>query len=274
MSETYAPETENTEARPDEPQEPVEAEVVEEAPEEGAQEQAETEEAPETPELTEVTFEGQTYQVPEGLKAAFEPKQPEPEPEPQQSQEDIQADLQDRGMRSHLTDQIQQYENVDWRAWEEQDLFAAQAGWRDYQMAKDRLATVEARIGQRERDKTQAAQEAFAGRVRKAQEVLKRDIKGWGPELAGKITEFAKAQGMSDQQIWNLNGDAAAVKLIHTAYIGSQLIEKQQRDAQKAKEAKPLDKPVSGRGQPAQRGLSDDLPIDEWMKRHAKMRDN
>ena len=106
--------------------------------------------------------------------------------------------------------------------------------------------------------------------VEAGQKVLQRDIKGWGKELAETLTQYASEQGMSQQQIVGMNADPAAVKLLHKAYLQDQSTK--QSAAKPAPNVVPLKSPTKGKGKPATVGLADALPIDEWMRRHQRMK--
>jgi len=222
--------------------------------------------------LEDVEIDGKTFALPPEVAARLQTPEPEPieipdtTPDPQE----IEAARQQDQRAYELRGVMKQYENVDWAAWEQQDITAAQAGWREYSTIKDQVRDLDGAIAQRNSQDGQRKQDRFMKTVEAGQKVLQRDIKGWGKELAETLTQYASEQGMSQQQIVGMNADPAAVKLLHKAYLQDQSTK--QSAAKPAPNVVPLKSPTKGKGKPATVGLADALPIDEWMKRHQRMK--
>ena len=264
--------------------EPPEAEDQESGSESAAGQPAQGDEAEagqgelQAPEVVEVEFNGKTYNVPADLKdnimmqadytrktqelaeqrRQFEAQAATP---PQQVQE---QDLQDRGYAMQLEQQLQQYENVDWDAWENQDFLAAQQAWRARQQMTEDLRNAKERISQREHQRTAVQQQTFAKQVQETQSRVAKDaeLKGWGQDLAVKVTENAtKAYGIPDRDVQMFNASYGYVKMAHDAYKWREHLKK----TTQSQAPKPLEKP-KGRAAPPPRAVSDKQDIDAWMK--------
>lgn len=232
--------------------------------------------------LVDLELDGKIYRVPEALKnermmhadytrktqeLAEQRRELEQAPNPAQESEE---DLQDRGVVANLTNQLSEWENVDWDRWQAEDFLAAQSGWRQYQQMQQNLKDAKERIATRDTQRTQRQQHTFAKAVEDAQRVITQDIKGWGPELASKVTDHARSLGFDDRTIQGLNTSPAAVKALWQSHMWAES-QKQQSTANK-KQVEPLAKP-KGRAKPVSTGPSDGQSIDAWMaKRNAQTR--
>lgn len=172
-----------------------------------------------------------------------------------------------------LEKQIGQYSKVDWTKLQEQDHFAAQQHWMTYQQLKDQRNDLSTKIQQQEQSRSQAAERDFANRYAETTQILARDIKDWN-ETAPKVRDFAVRSGVTKDQLAFIATNPTLSKLLHSAWLGTQVVAKQQQAAEKAKQpvnqVKP--KPLTqvgkgGAGAPPKVGLSDDLPTGEWLKR-------
>jgi Zn-dependent peptidase ImmA (M78 family) len=97
--------------------------------------------------------------------------------------------------------------------------------------------------------RSQEAQLAQAKRYEETNRKLETEIKGWNADLAGKLRQYAADMGVSENVVRVLAHDVGAVKALHEAYLGRQLIEKQKAAAKAATtvDPKPLAK-VGGQG--------------------------
>ena len=259
------PETEVVQEQPIEPEAPEAPEVEADEPAQlgivdgGAD--------PGDDELEDIELNGQVYRVPPDVRQALQRQATPVEPEPV-TQPDTSDITQDEQHLAQIRAGIARYDNVDWDAWYEQDFMAAQAEYTRFNEMREAARATETRIASRKQEQGQRQRAEWQKRAEKVQADLKREIKGWGPELARKLTEFAAQSGLSQESIVQMNVDKPAIKLLHGAYLQAQAKDQQSQP----QDVKPLRRPVKGKGQPAPRGLSDDLPIDEWMKRHQQMR--
>lgn len=229
----------------------------------------------------EVEYEGQKYAIPKALKPALmmnadytrktqEVAEQRRALEAQQQQLAQQAQsqqeyLQDAAKVVALDDQIKQFEQVDWNALNQQDPVKAQQLWMTYSQLKDSRADVLGQLQQKEQQRALDSQQRLAKQIEESNAVLARDIKGWSPELAGKLRDFAVEKlGFSAQELGQVT-DARIVKLLHRAYVGDQLVAKQMGAATQT--AVPQVKPVPTVGSNAPAGKDPGrMSTDEWMK--------
>lgn len=189
----------------------------------------------------------------------------------------IRQNLQGYAQLHNIDQALQKYANVDWNAYEQQDLFAAQQAFREYQLLKDQrqqlagnLARMEHELrAKQEQEQKRQAEEQRIAREKAAAETLKvlqRDIKGWNEKLAGEVANFAFSQGYTREELIEATVDPRAFKLLHKAYQYDKLMAARKAAAPKPEQAKPLTK-VGGRKAPAPGGLDDSLSPEEWVRR-------
>ena len=251
------------------------------------------EEADGEPEFEEIEFAGKRYSVPKDLKDGFmmqadytrktqglaaERKALEERQQAFEKEQEARKETAvDRANLQNMQDAIKQYENVDWATYQQQDLNAANAYWRQYQVLQGQEKQLAQKIETTEKERASAAEREHATRVKETHEVLARDIPGWGGELIQKLTAFGRAQGYSQQELMALNTDARGVKVLHGAYVADQLTNRakdKQRKGKKASAAKPLEQVSRKRTArpPADARPSDRDSDDAWMrKRNAEV---
>lgn len=176
-----------------------------------------------------------------------------------------------------LDQQLAEYQKVSpaqWAAWRQQDPVAAdQAMFQYQQLTAARAQAVESiqkgreSLSEKQKARSLDLQRSHAKQIEEGQAVLARDIKGWGPELAGKLASFAQSEfGLSPQELANVV-DPRAIKILHRAYTNTQAEKtKQAADRiQKTEGVKPPPK-VGGTTIPP-KGLDDRLSTEEWVRR-------
>jgi hypothetical protein len=168
----------------------------------------------------------------------------------------------DRVQLAALDHQLAGLHGVDWRAFGQQDPQGAQALYRKFQglaQARDQLAGA---VAQHEHGrKLQAAREA-AQAMAETGRTLAKEIEGWSPELAGKLTDYARGHGVTLEELQNAS-DPRVWKILHKAYVADQA---GQRDA--AAKAQAVRPAVSVAGSAAGGGgVRDELATKEWMRR-------
>lgn len=97
--------------------------------------------------------------------------------------------------------QLQNFSQVNWQQLADQD--PVQAMKLDHQMRalQSQREQLRASVSQRYEQFTQAQQQEAARQLAEGQKVLQRDIPGWGPELAGKLSAFALANGYTEREV-------------------------------------------------------------------------
>lgn len=173
------------------------------------------------------------------------------------------ANIQSVARVMAIDERLQQFAKVDWQSLSQSDPVTAQQQWFAYQELKDTRGGLVSQIQQQESQRALREQEATAKAAQQAQEVLSREIKGWGPEVAKSLREVAKQLGADDKAIASIR-DPWIVKALHA--------QKQLMDLQaKASKAPPAPaavpvKTITGATSKATVDL-DKLPIDEFMRR-------
>jgi hypothetical protein len=161
-----------------------------------------------------------------------------------------------------LDSQLAEYSKIDWNtliAQNPQQAFALDRQMRELQGQKAQLAQS---LTQKQQQQALVEQQATAKRIQEGQRELEREIKGWSPELATKLTEHGRKLGFPAEV---LNGvtQPAFVKTLHKAYLYDQLI------AQRATKAPAAPaQPVTRVGARASTAVTDPdkLDADAWMK--------
>lgn len=163
---------------------------------------------------------------------------------------------------------LKSYENVDWDAWEAQDLFAAQAGFRKFQQLQAARGQVAGYLDKQQTARTERTQQETAKRLQETRQFAETKIKGWTPELDSKITEFATKELGFDWNTLKSTYTPAVYRTLYLAHIGHAALQKQavapKPTGQPA--AVPLTK-ITARANPPPTGLDDRLSQDEWLKR-------
>jgi hypothetical protein len=251
-----------------------------ETPAEGHEADGESTETVEAPavvedETEEVDWEGKKHRVPKELKEALmrqadytrktqevaeQRRQAEAraaELEEQRKQFDEQAKAQQANIKEvarlvNMDEQIEQYTKLDWaKLWQEEPQRAGMltSQFQALQATRNNLAF---QLGQKEQQrvaeerqkafqKQQESERTAARQREEAETVLRRDIPNWSPETRDKLRDFAIAKvGLKAEEIANIT-DPRVVKVLHLAYLGDQLSQKQR---QATKPAQPVANPV------------------------------
>jgi hypothetical protein len=104
-----------------------------------------------------------------------------------------------------IDDRLQQYANVDWQALSQSDPVSAQQQFFQYQQLKDARGQLVQQIQQHEAQRALQEQQATARYMQQANEVLGREIKGWGtPEVTKALREVAKELGADEKEVENV----------------------------------------------------------------------
>lgn len=286
---------------------PVEGEPVEGAPEEGVETEAtadqpevdedgnpvEPEEPPE--ETEEVEHEGKTYAVPKALvarimKDADYTQKTQAVAEQRRALESRQAEInqtaaaqaqtfENRVQLAQLDAALDQYKSLNWTDYIAQhgsdNAVAAQAQWRQLEAAR---ADLQKEITDKESEHRLVSERATATAIQEANEVLAREVEGYGSQLVSDVMSTAGAFGFSPEELRDSfvgadgKADTRTFKLLaeltrlRTEAAKTQAQQKKAQTAQKVAAVKPAAtvKPNAGQYKP---GLSDDLPPDEWLRR-------
>lgn len=250
----------------------TQAEVIEQ--------EIETGEQPEDDGLDELDFGFKKYRVQKELKTAVEDWRSATTKKEQtlaeqtraleakaaQQAEADEAELDARAERRAIGKDIDAYGKMtpqDWSALEAQDPVGAGQHWRNYQMLKDRAATLDTELKTASSKRTEAAQHAFAKRVQETLSEAPRIIPGWKAETANQtiqdIVQFANSEGIPEQWLKD-NWSPVLLKFLHRARIGSIAMTKATAAPAPSVQAAPIAplETVAGKSTPAaSRSLSD-----------------
>ena len=184
------------------------------------------------------------------------------------------AYIEDLGELRVIDREIEQYSKVDWAALRAQHPELADQHWWQYQQLKDKRGNVATRITERQHAETSKAQRESAERQEKGFRELSSSIKGWGPDLAGKLVEFAHAEGLTDADVAAFENNPRVIKLVHKAWLAKGITEKAKAAAAAAqtKADSPPIEPVkqltkARSGPPPSAGPSDSDPHDVWLRK-------
>ena len=265
-----------------------EVETEEETEEATEQEPAETdedsEEQPEAvAEVETVEFEGKEYTVPPELKGAImrqsdyttktqevAEQRKELESDQQRFQEALKLQTAHTEAYTQLgviDQQLAQYNEVDWNTWASQDPNAAQQaqiqlnGIREQRtQALEKLNSLQAESQQKSHTETARVVEANRAKIEKT-------VPNWSSDTEKAVFDFGIKSGLTETQLAGTNYDPILIGILNKARLFDELQQKQTGKTPK-KATEPV--PQATRVKPkrtAQKGLHDNLSVDEWVKR-------
>lgn len=162
---------------------------------------------------------------------------------------------------------LKEYQQIDWRTWQERDPVNAAKAFTEYQLLKDQRQVAAGKYSQAHTERTLQQQREAAERLQQGQEVLAKEIPGWGEDKAKALLDFGQKQlGFSAEEL-NAIDDPRVIVALHYASEGVQARTKQQavqrhETAQKVQPAAS----VKAKSSPPT-GLDDRLGADEWVRR-------
>lgn len=229
--------------------------------------------------LEDVDYEGKQYKVPTEIKDAlmrqadYTRKTQEVaeqrraiETQRQQAEQAIQQVGQFQQEYAKLTvvnDQLERLAKIDWnQAINENPVEAMklQARFNELRMQRDDIA---GSINNLQSTIEQQRQSEMARALQEGEQVLAREIPNWGAETKAAILKTAQSFGFSADELKGIT-DPRMVKVLHAATMH----ESAKQKLTKPTTSKPIQPTKTVKSaKPAPRGLSDELPIDEWMKR-------
>ena len=264
--------------------EALDAAAIDPTPEAEPQQEPDDTDIPPTDDGEDIEHEGRTYRVPKALKDAFlrqadytrktqelAEQRRGFEQEAVRMQAVQQADLEGYARLVSLNDQLQAFEQLDWTALERQDPVQAQSLWRQYSQLKDGRSAMIGQLLQREDQRAFETQREAARRIDEGRAVLAREIQGWSPELASKLSDFGQRTfGFSPEEIGGVL-DPRMVKVLHLAFVGHQSQQKQAaaRKAEASQSAQPIRQvgaTANARRPSTTEAASDRLSTADWFR--------
>ncbi|KMJ53786.1 hypothetical protein ACG97_05940 [Vogesella sp. EB] len=162
-------------------------------------------------------------------------------------QERIMSHMQEHAQLIAISEQLAQYDQINWQALNQEDPQQAQALFFQRQQLQEAQQQLGARLSQAEQQFALEKQQETAKRIEQGRAVLAKEIPGWNPEMAGKVRSFGvQVFGSEEAMSKSLDlADPRNIKMLHLARIG---FEAQQKATQKPKPApaKPVTKVSSG----------------------------
>lgn len=139
--------------------------------------------------------------------------------------------------------QLAQFANVNWQQMTDADPVQALKLHTTFTQLQAQRGQLVQALTQKQQAAASEQQRNHARQLMEARQVLEREIKGWSPELAGKLMDFGIKQGFPPEAMQNIT-QPAVVKMLHKAYLFDQL-EQQRAKKPPAAPAQPVTR-VSG----------------------------
>jgi hypothetical protein len=185
----------------------------------------------------------------------------------------VAAHAQAMGEASHdhvqlaaLDHQLRDLQDEDCQAYAGHDPQGAPALWARFQaMAQARDGLAQALAHQAERGQLHAAREA-AAKMAETGRTLSQEIEGWSPEVAAKLVDYAKAFGVTHEELAQM-ADPRLWKVLHKAYQADQANQQESTASAVAKAQAVRPAVVVGGSAVGGEGVRDELATKDWMKR-------
>jgi hypothetical protein len=294
---TPAPSEPTTETQPD-PYEgmidldnPVEIEPAAQEetaePEPGAEaEPTEGDGQPEEPAYATIEIDGKQYNVPEELKEGYmrtadytrktqEVAEQRRIVEAQRAETEamfnISTEFVDgRAKLANADAMLQQYSQVDWDAYFNEDPIGAPNDWRKFQSLQQERAQIAQNLSVAWNQRSEQQRIDTDKRIQETLDFAAKSIPGWTTEVDQKLGEFALEQGFSRDYLRS-NLDPKIYKMLHLAWVGSQTLNRTQSAPKPQSQTTPL-KTVSAKASPNIRRDPADLPMSEFVKARAHIK--
>jgi len=268
--------------------EPQEVETEEES--EVAAKQESTEEDDEdseeqtdpSPESTTVEYEGQEYNIPPELKDAImrqsdyttktqevAEQRKDLETDRQKFQEAIQLQTAHTEAYTHLgilDQQLAQYNDLDWHTLAAQDPNATQQAQIQMGALREQRTQAQEKLQSLHAETQQQMHNQTAKEVEQNRAKIERSVPNWSSDTEKAVFDFGIQSGLTESQLAGTNYDPILIGILNKARLFDELQQKQ--TGSKPKKSEPV--PQATRVKPkrtAQKGLHDNLSVDEWMKR-------
>lgn len=140
-----------------------------------------------------------------------------------------------------LNDQLAQFNDVDWNALIDADPATAQKLSLQREALRAKRDELHGTLAQKYQQETIQRQLEEAKLVESSESEIRRIIKDWSPELDNKLQNFAVDRyGFPKDYVKDYKKDPKVAKLLHDAYVGQQIIQKQMQKPKIIQDAKPV----------------------------------
>ena len=229
-----------------------------------------------------VEIEGQEYEVPNALKDGYlrqadytrkTQEIAETRRELERREEALvqqtqvsEEELRDRVTVMNLKETLEKYEKVDWDQAEQEDPAGAQKHYRNFQKLKEQHNEAMKRLGERNSERTEIAEQETATRLQQTIEFAKNNIEGWTEEIDTKIGAFAVDElGFEPEELKSAY-NPQVYNALYLAWIGHQSLQNQAKAKPTPRvSAKPL-KRVSAKSASTVKKSYDDMSMEEFAK--------
>lgn len=230
-------------------------------------------------EMAEIEINGKRYQVPAEIKDGFlmdkdyrqktqslaeERRQVEARAaEIDQIRNVAQEELNARAHLIGINQRLEQYAQVNWNAWGDEDPVAAQKGWIEYQQLERQAGQIGQFLQTAEAKRTENAQQETAKRLQETRDFAEKNIPGWTPEIDAQVTDFAvKELGFPVETLIGAYSPPV-YKTLHLAWIGAQTMKAATAKPSAARPQQPKIKPLNTISARSGAGPRDPAKIDD-----------
>lgn len=233
-------------------------------------------------EYVETEYNGKTYTVPVELKDALLRQddytrktqgvaEQRREVEAMQQQLQQQAEMQQMNLQGYaqlttIDQQLQEYSQVDWERFKNDDPIKANQAYMQFMELRDARDQTAKQLSQIEQQSVQQRQQQLKAMMDQGQQILSREIKDWSPEVAKTIAKTGVDEyGFSNEEISSVL-DPRMVKVLYDAHQYRKMV------AGATQKPKPSIKPtkkVAGRDKVKVK--PEELPMEEyaeWWRKH------
>lgn len=193
-----------------------------------------------------------------------------------QRQQAFQAEAQEYAQLIALDTAIKQYETAIPQLRQQGQHDAAQKHWMELMEMRNAAGQLSQGLQQKNQARQAESEREHANRIKDRDASLVRDIQGFTPALMSKIEQYAITDGYTPQEAQSL-ADPRYVKTLNKARLWDEHLAKSKQAAAKAKQQEQPEiaaTPTVGARKANPNRLSDDMPIERWVKlRNAQVRD-
>jgi len=230
------------------------------------------------PDTFELELNGQVHTLPAALKGAFlrqadytrktqELAQHRRALEAERAQVAQQAQaatgaMSDRAHLAAMDQHLASLSQIDWRALAQHDPQQAEALWARFHQTRNLRHHYAQAVAQHETHGRIAAERQAAEAMAETGRVLARELPGWSPELAAKLSDYAVSQGVTLEEL-KAASDPRIWKVLHKAFQAEHGASGEKTG--KAAAVRPA-VTVTG-GAASTGGVRDELGTKEWMAR-------
>lgn len=230
----------------------------------------------------QIEHEGQVYELPAALKGGFlrQADYTRKTQELAQHRRALMAEreavaaqaqaahvaLSDHAHLAALDQQLAAFADVDWQAAAQADPRRAQALWEQFQQTQGLRQQFAYALSHKQAHAELASAREAAAKMAETGRTLSREIEGWSPEVAAKLVDYAKAFGVTHEELTRM-ADPRLWKVLHKAYQADQA-SREEGTANAAAKAQAVRPAVTVSGSAAGGGgVRDELATKEWMQR-------